>query len=133
MPGIGEKNKDPLIDYDEWINKHIIYLDFKIFKVSALRSLFSNIPSPSPIWCFTHRRHLICICWTARITIALIFILVFPLVYLKGSVYIYTFGEEPTLEKILEACDGKFQAIDLITPGNEYCMVRNIWLCYNRI
>ncbi|XP_059517311.1 cilia- and flagella-associated protein 43 [Myotis daubentonii] len=40
----------------------------------------------------------------------------------KGSVYIYTFGEEPTLEKILEACDGKFQAIDLITPGNEYCM-----------
>nr|KAF6303548.1 cilia and flagella associated protein 43 [Myotis myotis] len=40
----------------------------------------------------------------------------------KGSVYIYTFGEEPTLDKILEACDGKFQAIDLITPGNEYCM-----------
>ncbi|ELK35584.1 WD repeat-containing protein 96 [Myotis davidii] len=40
----------------------------------------------------------------------------------RGSVYIYTFGEEPTLDKILEACDGKFQAIDLITPGNEYCM-----------
>lgn len=40
----------------------------------------------------------------------------------KGSVYIYTFGEEPTLDKVLEACDGKFQAIDLITPGNEYCM-----------
>ncbi|EPQ15158.1 WD repeat-containing protein 96 [Myotis brandtii] len=40
----------------------------------------------------------------------------------KGSVYIYTFGEEPTLDKVLEACDGKFQAIDLITPGNEHCM-----------
>ncbi|XP_054437726.1 cilia- and flagella-associated protein 43 [Pteronotus mesoamericanus] len=40
----------------------------------------------------------------------------------KGSVYIYTFGEEPTLDKVLKACDGKFQAIDLITPGNEYCM-----------
>ncbi|XP_054585197.1 cilia- and flagella-associated protein 43 [Eptesicus fuscus] len=40
----------------------------------------------------------------------------------KGSIYIYTFGEEPTLDKILEACDGKFQAIDLITPGNQYCM-----------
>ncbi|XP_016067689.1 PREDICTED: cilia- and flagella-associated protein 43 isoform X2 [Miniopterus natalensis] len=40
----------------------------------------------------------------------------------KGSVYIYTFGEEPTLDKILEACDGKFQSTDLITPGNEYCM-----------
>ncbi|XP_045438024.1 cilia- and flagella-associated protein 43 isoform X2 [Pipistrellus kuhlii] len=40
----------------------------------------------------------------------------------KGSVYIYTFGEEPTLDKVLEACDGKFQSIDLITPGNEYCM-----------
>ncbi|KAM5321874.1 cilia- and flagella-associated protein 43 isoform 2-T2 [Glossophaga mutica] len=40
----------------------------------------------------------------------------------KGSVYIYTFGEEPTLDKVLEACDGQFQAIDLITPGNEYCI-----------
>ncbi|XP_006920945.1 cilia- and flagella-associated protein 43 [Pteropus alecto] len=40
----------------------------------------------------------------------------------KGSVYIYTFGEKPTLDNILEACDGKFQAIDFITPGNEYCM-----------
>ncbi|KAI5932524.1 Cilia- and flagella-associated protein 43 [Manis javanica] len=40
----------------------------------------------------------------------------------KGSVYIYTFGEEPTFERVLESCDGKFQAIDLITPGNEYCM-----------
>ncbi|XP_016009940.2 cilia- and flagella-associated protein 43 isoform X2 [Rousettus aegyptiacus] len=40
----------------------------------------------------------------------------------KGSIYMYTFGEMPTLENILEACDGKFQAIDFITPGNEYCM-----------
>ncbi|KAM7072613.1 cilia- and flagella-associated protein 43 isoform 7-T7 [Molossus nigricans] len=40
----------------------------------------------------------------------------------KGSIYIYTFGEEPTLDKVLEASDGKFQAIDLITPGNKYCM-----------
>ncbi|XP_070326227.1 cilia- and flagella-associated protein 43 isoform X2 [Odocoileus virginianus] len=40
----------------------------------------------------------------------------------KGSVFIYTFGEEPTFEKVLEACDGKFQATDFITPGNEYCM-----------
>ncbi|XP_057592496.1 cilia- and flagella-associated protein 43 [Hippopotamus amphibius kiboko] len=40
----------------------------------------------------------------------------------KGSIYIYTFGEEPTFEKVLEACDGKFQATDFITPGNEYCM-----------
>lgn len=55
------------------------------------------------------------------------------LVYLKRSVYIYTFGEEPTLDKILEACDGKFQAVDLITPGNEYCLVRNILLCPGRI
>ncbi|XP_025322904.3 cilia- and flagella-associated protein 43 isoform X1 [Canis lupus dingo] len=40
----------------------------------------------------------------------------------KGSIYIYTFGEEPTFDKVLEACDGKFQAIDFIPPGNEYCM-----------
>ncbi|XP_037015418.2 cilia- and flagella-associated protein 43 [Artibeus jamaicensis] len=40
----------------------------------------------------------------------------------KGSVYIYTFGEEPTLDKVVEACDGQFQAIDLITPENEYCI-----------
>ncbi|XP_023495637.1 cilia- and flagella-associated protein 43 isoform X4 [Equus caballus] len=40
----------------------------------------------------------------------------------KGSVNIYTFGEEPTFDKVLDACDGKFQAIDFITPGNEYCM-----------
>ncbi|XP_012578915.1 PREDICTED: cilia- and flagella-associated protein 43 [Condylura cristata] len=36
----------------------------------------------------------------------------------KGSVYIYTFDEEPTFENALEACDGKFQSIDFITPGN---------------
>uniref|UniRef100_A0A7N5KCK2 Cilia- and flagella-associated protein 43 n=1 Tax=Ailuropoda melanoleuca TaxID=9646 RepID=A0A7N5KCK2_AILME len=40
----------------------------------------------------------------------------------KGSVYIYTLGEKPTFDKVLEACDGKFQAIDFIPPGNEYCM-----------
>ncbi|XP_066211577.1 cilia- and flagella-associated protein 43 isoform X2 [Saccopteryx leptura] len=40
----------------------------------------------------------------------------------KGSVYIYTFGEEPILDKVLEACDGKFQAVDFIAPTNEYCM-----------
>nr|XP_020740539.1 cilia- and flagella-associated protein 43 isoform X1 [Odocoileus virginianus texanus] len=51
----------------------------------------------------------------------------------KGSVFIYTFGEEPTFEKVLEACDGKFQATDFITPGNEYCMVRNIVLFDDRI
>nr|XP_035966953.1 cilia- and flagella-associated protein 43 [Halichoerus grypus] len=40
----------------------------------------------------------------------------------KGSVYIYTHRERPTFDKVLEACDGKFQAIDFIPPGNEYCM-----------
>ncbi|XP_023061978.2 cilia- and flagella-associated protein 43 [Piliocolobus tephrosceles] len=40
----------------------------------------------------------------------------------KGSVYIYTFGEEPTLNKVLDACDGKFQAIDFITPGTQHFM-----------
>ncbi|EAW49605.1 cilia and flagella associated protein 43 [Homo sapiens] len=40
----------------------------------------------------------------------------------KGSVYIYTFGKEPTLNKVLDACDGKFQAIDFITPGTQYFM-----------
>ncbi|XP_045734731.1 cilia- and flagella-associated protein 43 [Mirounga angustirostris] len=40
----------------------------------------------------------------------------------KGSVYIYTHREKPTFDKVLEACDGKFQAIDFIPPGNEYCM-----------
>ncbi|XP_037660766.1 cilia- and flagella-associated protein 43 isoform X2 [Choloepus didactylus] len=40
----------------------------------------------------------------------------------KGSVFIYTFGEEPTFEKVLDACDGNFKAIDFITPGNKYFM-----------
>uniref|UniRef100_H0UV81 Cilia- and flagella-associated protein 43 n=1 Tax=Cavia porcellus TaxID=10141 RepID=H0UV81_CAVPO len=40
----------------------------------------------------------------------------------QGSVYIYTFDEEPTLDKILDACDGKFQAIDFITPGTKHFM-----------
>nr|XP_054378792.1 cilia- and flagella-associated protein 43 isoform X6 [Pongo abelii] len=40
----------------------------------------------------------------------------------KGSVYIYTFGKEPTLNKVLDACDGKFQAIDFITPGTQHFM-----------
>nr|XP_025736883.1 cilia- and flagella-associated protein 43 [Callorhinus ursinus] len=40
----------------------------------------------------------------------------------KGSVYIYTYCEKPTFDKVLEACDGKFQAIDFIPPGNEYCL-----------
>ncbi|XP_053439138.1 cilia- and flagella-associated protein 43 [Nycticebus coucang] len=40
----------------------------------------------------------------------------------KGSVYIYTFGEEPTLDQVLDACDGRFQAIDLVTPGTEHFM-----------
>uniref|UniRef100_G3TZZ3 Cilia- and flagella-associated protein 43 n=1 Tax=Loxodonta africana TaxID=9785 RepID=G3TZZ3_LOXAF len=40
----------------------------------------------------------------------------------KGSTYIYTFGEEPTLDKILASCDGNFQAIDFITPGNSHFM-----------
>ncbi|XP_006166470.1 cilia- and flagella-associated protein 43 [Tupaia chinensis] len=40
----------------------------------------------------------------------------------KGSLYTYTFGVEPTLDKILDACDGKFQAIDFITPGTKQFM-----------
>ncbi|KAL2769304.1 cilia- and flagella-associated protein 43, partial [Daubentonia madagascariensis] len=40
----------------------------------------------------------------------------------KGSVYVYTFGEEPALDKVLDACDGKFQAIDFVTPGTEHFM-----------
>ncbi|XP_048192304.1 cilia- and flagella-associated protein 43 [Perognathus longimembris pacificus] len=40
----------------------------------------------------------------------------------KGSIYSYTFGEEPVLNNILDACDGNFQAIDLITPGNKFFM-----------
>ncbi|XP_032137427.1 cilia- and flagella-associated protein 43 isoform X3 [Sapajus apella] len=40
----------------------------------------------------------------------------------KGSVYIYTLGEKPILNKVLDACDGNFQAIDFITPGTEHFM-----------
>uniref|UniRef100_A0A8D2ALT4 Cilia- and flagella-associated protein 43 n=1 Tax=Sciurus vulgaris TaxID=55149 RepID=A0A8D2ALT4_SCIVU len=40
----------------------------------------------------------------------------------KGSVCIYTFGEKPTIEKVLDACDGKFLAFDFITPGTKYFM-----------
>ncbi|MBZ3873071.1 Cilia- and flagella-associated protein 43 [Sciurus carolinensis] len=40
----------------------------------------------------------------------------------RGSVCIYTFGEKPTIEKVLDACDGKFLAFDFITPGTKYFM-----------
>ncbi|XP_057635892.1 cilia- and flagella-associated protein 43 [Chionomys nivalis] len=38
----------------------------------------------------------------------------------KGTVYTYTFGAEPALDKVLEACDGKVQAMDFITPGTKH-------------
>ncbi|XP_038173912.1 cilia- and flagella-associated protein 43 [Arvicola amphibius] len=38
----------------------------------------------------------------------------------KGTVYIYTFGAEPALDKVLEACDGKVLAMDFITPGTKH-------------
>ncbi|XP_034352806.1 cilia- and flagella-associated protein 43 isoform X1 [Arvicanthis niloticus] len=38
----------------------------------------------------------------------------------KGSVYIYKFGAEPVLDKVLDACDGKVQTVSFITPGNKY-------------
>ncbi|KAL1789130.1 cilia-and flagella-associated protein 43 [Sigmodon hispidus] len=38
----------------------------------------------------------------------------------KGTVYIYTFGAEPALDKVLEACDGKVQAMDFVTPGTKH-------------
>ncbi|XP_021007063.1 cilia- and flagella-associated protein 43 [Mus caroli] len=38
----------------------------------------------------------------------------------KGSVYIYTFGAEMPLDKLLDACDGKVQAVSFITPGTKY-------------
>ncbi|XP_027707432.1 cilia- and flagella-associated protein 43-like [Vombatus ursinus] len=41
---------------------------------------------------------------------------------IKGSVYTYTFGEEPKVKTILDAYSGNIQAIDFITPGNKYCM-----------
>ncbi|XP_028730485.1 cilia- and flagella-associated protein 43 [Peromyscus leucopus] len=40
----------------------------------------------------------------------------------KGTVYIYTFGEEPALDKVLEACDGKVLAMDFVTPGTKHFM-----------
>ncbi|XP_074140961.1 cilia- and flagella-associated protein 43-like [Sminthopsis crassicaudata] len=40
---------------------------------------------------------------------------------IKGSVYTYTFDEEPKVETILDAYDGYIQAVDFIT-GNKYCM-----------
>uniref|UniRef100_A0A8C5UTN9 Cilia- and flagella-associated protein 43 n=1 Tax=Microcebus murinus TaxID=30608 RepID=A0A8C5UTN9_MICMU len=40
----------------------------------------------------------------------------------KGSVYIYTFGEETALQKVLDACDGKFLAIDFVSPGTQHFM-----------
>lgn len=43
----------------------------------------------------------------------------------QGTVYIYTFGEEPALDKVLEACDGKVLAMDFVTPGTKHFMVRN--------
>jgi hypothetical protein len=46
----------------------------------------------------------------------------------QGSLYLYTFGKEPALDKVLDACDGKFQAIDFVAPGTKYFMVRNILL-----
>uniref|UniRef100_A0A7N4P5G4 Cilia- and flagella-associated protein 43 n=1 Tax=Sarcophilus harrisii TaxID=9305 RepID=A0A7N4P5G4_SARHA len=41
---------------------------------------------------------------------------------IKGSVYTYSFDEEPKVETILDAYDGYIQAVDFITPGNKYCM-----------
>ncbi|XP_036592448.1 cilia- and flagella-associated protein 43-like [Trichosurus vulpecula] len=41
---------------------------------------------------------------------------------IKGSVYTYTFGEEPKVKTILDARGGNIQAIDFITPGNKYGM-----------
>ncbi|XP_069850036.1 cilia- and flagella-associated protein 43 isoform X2 [Dipodomys merriami] len=40
----------------------------------------------------------------------------------KGSIYGYTFDEKTPLNKILVACDGNFQAVDFITPGNKFFM-----------
>ncbi|XP_078007743.1 cilia- and flagella-associated protein 43-like [Phascolarctos cinereus] len=41
---------------------------------------------------------------------------------IKGSVYTYTFGEEPKVKTIMDAYSGNVQSIDFITPGNKYCM-----------
>lgn len=43
----------------------------------------------------------------------------------QGSVYIYTYGAEPPLDKVLESCDGKVQAMDFITPGSKHFLVRD--------
>lgn len=51
----------------------------------------------------------------------------------QGTVYIYTFGAEPALDKVLEACDGKVQAMDFITPGTKHFLVRNGLLGHCRI
>ncbi|XP_051837318.1 cilia- and flagella-associated protein 43-like [Antechinus flavipes] len=40
---------------------------------------------------------------------------------IKGSVYTYSFDEEPKVETILDAYDGYIQAVDFIT-GNKYCI-----------
>ncbi|KAK7810856.1 hypothetical protein U0070_013510 [Myodes glareolus] len=41
----------------------------------------------------------------------------------KGTVYIYTFGAEPALDKVLESCDGKVLAMDFITPGTKHFLL----------
>ncbi|XP_021086318.2 cilia- and flagella-associated protein 43 isoform X2 [Mesocricetus auratus] len=38
----------------------------------------------------------------------------------KGTVYMHTDGAEPALDKVLEASDGKVQAMDFITPGTKH-------------
>uniref|UniRef100_A0A4X2M997 Cilia- and flagella-associated protein 43 n=1 Tax=Vombatus ursinus TaxID=29139 RepID=A0A4X2M997_VOMUR len=53
---------------------------------------------------------------------------------IKGSVYTYTFGEEPKVKTILDAYSGNIQAIDFITPGNKYLTILGeicIWLLEN--
>ncbi|KAM4852370.1 cilia- and flagella-associated protein 43 isoform 2-T2 [Thomomys bottae] len=40
----------------------------------------------------------------------------------KGSIFTYTFGQVTPLQKILDACDGNFQAVDFVTPGNKFFM-----------
>uniref|UniRef100_G3WV85 Cilia- and flagella-associated protein 43 n=1 Tax=Sarcophilus harrisii TaxID=9305 RepID=G3WV85_SARHA len=53
---------------------------------------------------------------------------------IKGSVYTYSFDEEPKVETILDAYDGYIQAVDFITPGNKYLTILGeicIWLLEN--
>ncbi|XP_006831543.1 PREDICTED: WD repeat-containing protein 96 [Chrysochloris asiatica] len=40
----------------------------------------------------------------------------------KGSIHTYTFDKQPRFNKVLTACDGNFQALDFITPGNKHFM-----------